>query len=201
MENLLQVRSGHTLTPAVAAEFLSESKSSPLQFAKRAATYPGNLHAKRKKAAPVQNISPTSSLPTSATPAIIDVPSTSFSEPGISFEVSDLYSLDTRDIEQPPDGSPFSETYDSQHEDFLPALGNTWALDQCNDLYDLLDGESYIQDLPHPAVPFEVQRSFMRPVDHGFSDSVSQSLGDNANGTFERFFKTTDTLDYPAKDI
>jgi len=200
VENLLQVRSGHTLTPAVAAEFLSESKSSPLQFAKCAATYPGNLHAKRKKAAP-QNISPTSSLPTSATPAIIDVPSTSFSEPGISIEVSDLYSLDTRDIEQPPDGSPFSETYDSQHEDFLPALGNTWALDQCNDLYDLLDGESYIQDLPHPAVPFEVQRSFMRPVDHGFSDSVSQSLGDNANGTSEGFFKTTDTLDYPTKDI
>ena len=200
METLLQVRSGHTLTPAVAAEFLSESKSSPLQFAKRAATYPGNLHAKRKKAAPVQNISPTSSLPTSATPAIIDVLSTSFSEPGISIEVSDLYSLDTREIEQPSDGSPLSEAYDS-HENFLPTLGNTWALDQCNDLYDLLDGESYIQDLPHLAEPFEVQQSFMRPVGHGFSDSVSQSLGDNANGTFERFFKTADTLGYPTKDI
>jgi len=200
VENLLQVRSGHTLTPAVAAEFLSESKSSPLQFARRTATYPGNLHAKRKKAVPVQNISPTSSLPTSATPAVIDMLSTSISEPG-SIEVSDLYSLDTRDIEQPSDGSPLSETYDSRHEDFLPALGNTWALDQCDDLYDLLDGESYIQNLPHPAEPFEVQQLFMRPVDRGFSDLVSQSLGGNANGTFEGFFKTADILGYPTKDI
>jgi len=41
VENLLQVHSGHTLTPGVAAEFLSKPKSSPLQFPKRASTYSG----------------------------------------------------------------------------------------------------------------------------------------------------------------
>lgn len=186
----------------MAAEFLSKSKSSPLQFPKRAATYPGNLHAKRvKKAVPMQNISPSSSLPTFATPSVIDVLSTS-SEPGVSIEVSDLYSPDTSHIEQPSDGSPLSETHDSQHEDFLPALGNTWALDQCNDLYDLLDGESYIQDLSYPAEPFQVvQQLFMRPDNHGFSDLVSHSLGDNANGTFEGLSKIADILGNLTKDI
>ena len=196
MENLLQVHSGHTLTPAVAAEFLSTPtvKASSLQSPRRAATYPGNLHCKRvKKAAPVRNMSPTPSLSSSATPAVINVLPTLFSESGAFTEVSDLCSLDARAIEQPSDSRSLSTINDSQeyrHEDFMPTLGNTWALDQCNDLYDLLDGEySYVHDLPHPAKPFQVQELFMRPVGYGFSDSV-QSLEDNTYGALEGLIKT-----------
>ena len=56
----------------VIAEFLS--KPSPLQFTKCAAIYPDYLHVKGvKKTASVQNISPTSGLPTSTTPTEIDI--------------------------------------------------------------------------------------------------------------------------------
>jgi len=76
---LFQVTSGKFTSspfwaPVVTAEFLSKTKPSPLQFPKCAAMYPDNLHAKwLTKAAPLQNISPTSSLPTSTTPVVIDM--------------------------------------------------------------------------------------------------------------------------------
>jgi len=54
VEDLLQVCSEHTLTPAVAAEFLSKSNSSRLQL-----NEPSHIHVKRvKKTVLVQNITP-----------------------------------------------------------------------------------------------------------------------------------------------
>jgi hypothetical protein len=127
---------------------------------KRSATYPGNLHAKRpKKVALQRDFRQEPSLPPVSSPeAFLE----SYPEGrALPINASELrWHPDSH--EQFSDSSYLSTTEGSQasndDEDFMEPLGGSWALDQCNSLYHVLDGEySYGHDISPLANPYQTQ--------------------------------------------
>jgi hypothetical protein len=84
-----------------------------------------------------------------------------------------------------------------KHEDFMLSLGSSWALDQCDNLYDLLDGEYfYLHDTSHLAGPYQVQGTTAHPPGHiqSFPDFHIQSPSG------DMFEETTGFLSAPVDD-
>lgn len=166
---------------------------------KRAATYPSIRPSGRNKWAALKRsvspgqgpVAPTPLLPTRlwalASPVWDMPPELTSSASG---ETADAYWLsddnETAAVghsNQLPDVGSLSMIEDFQEhkpEDFTAPLGTSWALDQCNSLYDLLDGDyPYLHDTAL-AVSYRLHDTFAYFPGHGFSDIHTHVSGENA---------------------
>ncbi|KAJ3575237.1 hypothetical protein NP233_g1244 [Leucocoprinus birnbaumii] len=201
-ENPFQNHPGQTLPLVFSAESIHESHSPAGQPPQRAATYPGYTFNKRaKNAIPVENASPKPNPPSTAPPSRVDAVSASSSETESSNSSTHSQSeiLDATEVDshgQLSDGSSLSvieSIHGSRHEDFVPSLGSSWALDQCSNLYDLLDGEySHVHNDSHLTGPYQAQGTLYRSPGDSFSDLDLHLLGEDA---FEGSVKTAGYCD------